>query len=98
MNYAQAQVEDRRLVLLKGLEVAAQYRANDHLLRRFADSVGHVVSRDRLLADLAWLAEAGLVSVDSQPEVSVATLNQRGLDVACGRAVVPGVQRPTPGL
>lgn len=97
MNFEQFQTEDRRLVLLKGLAAAAQYRANAYLLRRFADQVGHTASADRIAADLAWLNEGGLITCDSPaPDVTVATLTARGLDVAEGRAVHPGVAKPRP--
>lgn len=97
MNYADMETQDRRLVLLRGLENAAQYRANAYLLRRYAEAVGHVVSTDRLASDLAWLKEQGLVTLQTVEDVTVATLTERGLDVATGRAEVPGVQRPRPG-
>jgi hypothetical protein len=96
MNFDEYQTEDRRLVILRALEAAVQYRANAYLLRTFCDSVGHVVSAGRLETDLAWLAEQGLVKLVRDP-VSVATLTERGLDVATGRAVQPGVKRPLPG-
>lgn len=98
MNFADFQDQDRRLVLLRGLQAAVQYRANGLLLRRYCDAVGHVVSADRVEADLAWLAEQGLVEVARAEGVTVATLTMRGLDVATGRAKVPGVQQPQPGL
>lgn len=98
MNFAAFQDQDRRLVLLRALENAAQYRANALLLRRYCDFVGHVVSADRIEQDLAWLAEQGLVIRDASGEVTVVTLSVRGLDVATGRTRVPGVQTPTPGL
>ena len=97
MNFAEFQTQDRRLVLLKGLENAVQYRANAFLLRRYCDACGHVVSADRIEQDLAWLGEQGLVTVAQSENVTVATLTTRGLDVATGRASVPGVQRPQPG-
>lgn len=96
MSFAEYQTHDRRLVLLKALEAAVQYRTNAYLLRHFADSVGHVVSADRVAQDLAWLAEQGLITLETSP-IMVATLTERGLDVASGRVVVPGVQRPAPG-
>lgn len=96
MKFDQFQTEDRRLVILKGLEAAAQYRANVLLLGRYCDAVGHVVSADRIDADVAWLAEQGLVERETTGPIAVAKLTQRGLDVANGRAVVPGVQRPQP--
>ncbi|MEN9626817.1 MAG: hypothetical protein RJA10_43 [Pseudomonadota bacterium] len=96
MNFAQFQTEDRRLVLLRALHAAAQYSANAYLLRRFAESVGHTVSADRIEQDIAWLAEQGLVTRKAPEGVTVATLTQRGQDVADGSATVPGVARPRP--
>jgi hypothetical protein len=96
VNFAEYQTEDRRLVLLRGLKAAALYRANCYLLRRFAESVGHTVSADRIEQDLAWLAEQGLVDRQAPEGVTVATLTQRGLDAADGAATVPGVARPRP--
>lgn len=97
MNFDQFQTEDRRLVVLRALEHAAQYRANAYLLRRYCEAVGHTVSSDKLATDLAWLHEQGLVELVTEQGVQVATLTVRGLDVATGRAQVPGVQRPAPG-
>lgn len=96
--YAQVQTEDRRLVLLRALAAASQYRANALLLRRYCDAVGHTVSADAVATDLAWLAEQGMVGTEEPQGVLVATLTQRGLDVAEGRAKVPGVAVPMPGV
>lgn len=96
MRFDEFQTQDRRLVILKGLESAAQYKANGFLLRRYCEALGHVVSADQIATDLAWLAEQGLMTLDGA-QVSVATLTTRGLDVATGRANVPGVARPQPG-
>ncbi|MCW5657433.1 MAG: ArsR family transcriptional regulator [Burkholderiaceae bacterium] len=97
MSFDDYLTEDRRLVLLRGLAASVQYRANAFLLGRYAAAVGHTVSADRLAADLAWLAEQGLVTLAKAEGVTVATLTVRGLDVAEGRARVPGVQQPQPG-
>lgn len=97
LSYSEFEAQDRRLVLLRALAHAAQYRANGLLLRRYCQAVGHVVSADRLAADLAWLREQGLADLDTVEGVTVATLTERGLDVANGSAEVPGVQRPQPG-
>lgn len=98
MNFETFQTEDRRLTLLRALSAAAEYRANAFLLRTYCDTVGHTVSSDRLAADVAWLDEQGLVKSVAQAGVLVATLTERGLDVAQGRARVPGVARPRPGV
>lgn len=97
MKFAELETQDRRLVLLRGLQAAAQYRMNSLLLRRYAEAVGHAVSADRIAADLAWLREQGLIDTEHAQGVDVATLTERGLDVATGKASVPGVARPQPG-
>lgn len=98
MTFAAHLEKDRRLVLLKALEASAAYRANAFLLRSYCDAVGHTVSMDRIEQDLTWLAEQGLVTVERPAGVAVATLTERGLDVATARVTVPGVQRPQPGI
>lgn len=96
MKFAEVETADRRLVLLRGLSDAAQYRANAYLLRRFAEAIGHSASADRIETDITWLAEQGLVEREVNQGVTVATLTQRGLDVAAGATSVPGVARPRP--
>jgi hypothetical protein len=96
MKFDDFQTADRRLVLLRGLHAAAQYRANAYLLRRFVESLGHVVSADRMEQDIAWLAEQGLLDRQVSQGVTVATLTARGADVALGAVTVPGVARPQP--
>ncbi|MEZ5648640.1 MAG: ArsR family transcriptional regulator [Alphaproteobacteria bacterium] len=96
-TFAIALQEDRRLVILRFLEGAAKYALNDSLLQTALETLGHIVSRDTVRSDIAWLAEQGLVTVDhSLIEVHVARLTARGKDVATGRADVPGVKRPGP--
>jgi hypothetical protein len=99
-TFSDFQQQDRRLVMLRALVSAAQHRTNAILLQRFLDSVGHVVTLDRIRTDLDWLAEQGLVEVVHEPgtpDVTVATLTVRGLDVAEGRTRQAGVARPKPG-
>jgi hypothetical protein len=96
MNFAEVETEDRRLVILRGLKAAAHYSANAYLMRRYCESVGHTVSADRIESDIAWLAEQGLLKREVRDTVTVATLTQRGQDVADGSATVPGVARPRP--
>ncbi len=97
ISYAEFQQQSRRLELLRALKQAVQYRANALLLKSFCDAVGHAVSTDRLQADLAWLAEQSLVTLEQHEATTVATLTTRGLDVANGSAHAPGVARPQPG-
>ena len=112
MSYPNAIAADRRLLLLRALSQAHRYTAAARLLRSFLDSLGRPVGADLLQHDLAWLAEMGLIALDQstacpEPALSlsngpaegetIATLLPRGLDVAEGRTVVPGVRRPEPG-
>lgn len=98
MSYADLVDQDRRLTILKALEAAVGYRAAQFVLARYCEQFGHTVSADRMRTDLTWLSEQGLIKLESPEGVFVATLTTRGLDVAAGRATVPGVARPQPSL
>jgi len=97
MSYAALLAADRRLVILRILADSAGFCCNEHLLISLLEALGHVVSHDALRSELAWLEEQLLVSSQEVGGVSIARLTQRGADVACGRARVPGVKRPEPG-
>jgi hypothetical protein len=99
MSFAAFLAEDRRLVILRVLREAPAYAANGSVLHAAIGRLGHDVARDLVRSDVAWLAEQGLVKVEeiAGAGVTVATLTERGLDVAEARAVVPGVRRPAPG-
>jgi hypothetical protein len=95
-SYVRLLEEDRRLTILKLLAEAGDYKANHFLVHTALDGFGHTVSMDRLKADLAWLDEQGLITVSEIGGVKVAQLTDRGLDVAAGRVMHPGVKRPRP--
>lgn len=97
MSFAEHLAADRRLLILKLLEQAPDYRGNAYLLQSALPEFGHAVGLDRLHTDLAWLAEQGLLVVSTVGGVTLAQLTARGADVATGRSVVPGVKRPAPG-
>jgi hypothetical protein len=96
-SLAKLVTEDRRLAILRILEGSAEYRANLFLIQRMLASIGHSASADTINTDLAWLAEQGLLALETVGGVGIPQLLSRGLDVACGRATVPGVARPMPG-
>lgn len=96
-KFAEIQTEDRRLVILRLLAESSGYRAASPLLQSALEGFGHVVSADRLIADLDWLYEQQLVSIESVGGITLAVLTQRGLDVGQGRAHCTGVKRPMPG-
>lgn len=86
--------QDVRLVLLRVLTEMPAYRSNSSVLTSALERFGHAVTRDQVKSELTWLAEQGLVVLTDLGGVSVATLTERGQDVATGRVVVPGVKRP----
>lgn len=95
-DYLAHVAEHRRLAILKILEQAPGYAANDSILQSAVERVGIVATRDQIKADLAWLREQGLCTVEDVAHLAVATLSQRGHDVAAGRAQVPGIKKPGP--
>lgn len=100
MSFKKIQDEDRRLCVLRLLSGADGRKANHYVLKTALRDLGHTVSHDVVLNDLAWLAELGLVSTTgagTNGDLTVAALTGRGHDVAEGAAVVPGVKRPLPG-
>ncbi|MCC7413353.1 MAG: ArsR family transcriptional regulator [Gammaproteobacteria bacterium] len=82
-----------RRMLLEALERERGYIAPELLLQGALEAHGMVIGLDRLHTELAWLAEQGLVEYAGD----AALLTTRGVDVALGRADVPGVQRRPPG-
>ena len=88
--------QDRRLVILRFLLEDPGYRLNTSVLQTALESVGHGCSRDCVDAECAWLAELGLVRLETVGSVTVVHLTGRGEDVAAGRCAVPGIKRPRP--
>lgn len=94
--YARHQAADRRLVILRVLAESTGYQANEFTLEAVLDDMGHTVSNQQVHTELAWLAEQGLLDSRKVGGVTIATISRRGIDVAHGKAVVPGVKRPLP--
>lgn len=90
--------KDQRLVILRSLAEAG-YDANESILDDCLALYGHKISRDLVRTHLNWLEEQGLVRIERLGQgFMVATITQRGLDVANGEATVEGVKRPRPSL
>ncbi|GAA5784689.1 VpaChn25_0724 family phage protein [Chitiniphilus shinanonensis] len=93
-NFAEFLRQDMRLVILRLLAEMPSYRANSSVLTMGLEQLGHSPSRDQVRTELHWLAEQGLLAIDDVGPVLVATLAERGADVASGRVIVPGIKRP----
>jgi Fe2+ or Zn2+ uptake regulation protein len=90
---------DQRLALLQAL-VACNNDANQNILQTCLAQYGHRISMDLVRNHLLWLEEQGLVKISRLDQNNmaffVATITQRGLDVANGLSVVDGVNKPNP--
>lgn len=96
-GFAEHLAEHRRLAILRFMSEAIGYSLNESILVDLLERFGMRVGRDMLRADLAWLADLNLLTVDKAlPDMHVARLTERGSDVAAGRAVIPGIKRPSP--
>lgn len=96
MSYKNHEKEHLRLTTLKTLLQDSDYQINDSLLRDAIRLYGFAPSRDALRAELRWLEDMDLVTIEDLGNVLVAKLTERGADVATGRAKVDGVKRPGP--
>jgi len=95
-RYAEHIAEHRRLSILRLLLESPGYAANDSVIQSALKRFALIASRDTVKADIAWLAEQLLIETETVEHLVVATLAQRGADVARGDAEVPGVQKPGP--
>lgn len=93
---AELMKEHQRLVILRLLSEDAGYDLNESILHDGVNRLGLDISRDGLRTQLAWLEEQGLINLSLVGSIRVAKLTERGLDVANGRATVPGIKRPSP--
>lgn len=100
MNFAEHVREEARLKVLVCLSNAPQSTAADVLLHKALQDDGVYVAMASLRVELAWLNEQGCVVTQRPGGASgmmIATLTERGLDVAQGLSFPPGVARPRPG-
>jgi hypothetical protein len=81
---------DRRLALLRGLMVA-QGSCSDMLLLRYCQSIGCRAVLANVRDGLRYLADLNLVTLREVDGVMLATITQRGREVAEGDAIAEGV-------
>lgn len=93
-SYAQVVTEHERLVILRILDELPSYTSNSSLLASLLGQYGLQASRDKVATEIHWLAEQGLVTVDTAADILIVKLTSRGSDVAQGKTSVPGVKRP----
>ncbi len=90
--------EKRRLETLRYLASLAGYEANVELITAHLRVIGVPTNGDEMAAAATWLEHMGLVSLRhvATHQPPVLRINQTGVEVARGFAVMPGVQQPEP--
>lgn len=96
MKYANLVDENRRLEILRVLAQDPGYQLNERLIQEALRLTGISSSADQVRSAGAWLAEQGLAEIEDLAGMYLLRATRRGLDVAEGRAVAPGVARPLP--
>lgn len=86
-----------RATALRLLADLPEYRANDIVITDAVRAVGLGCTDEQLRGHLTWMQEHRLVTLEAVGGMKVATLTERGAEVAAGRAHIEGVQRPKPG-
>lgn len=88
--------EHRRLAILRHLAASSGYTSNASILIDVCRGVGVPSSEDQMIAALAWLTEQELIEMVDHGHVVIATAKMRGVEVARGLTVHPGVRQPSP--
>lgn len=98
MNFADVYAEHTRICILRFL-AGGTYSCNDSILHDILVKKFFIkCSREMVRSQLTWLQEQMLVTYEVIGSGTyLVTITQRGLDVAGGNIVVPGVKRPSPG-
>lgn len=86
----------RALAVLRALERAPCYRMHELVLLDWLRVIALAGTRDELTSTACLLEASGLVRLEQHDENRVLELNERGQDVALGRATADGVLRPGP--
>jgi hypothetical protein len=96
MSYGSFEAQFRRRDILITLAQSGDYTCNASLLRTMLRGRGYSVSTDQLQSDIAWLVEQSLAKSRDVGGLALVTAVARGVDVATGDAIVPGVARLEP--
>lgn len=83
-----------RLAILQTLEAMPARALHEYVLLERIATLGLGTTTDTLHIELAWLAQdARLVTLDDVAGALIPRLTARGIEVATGRALCPGVAR-----
>lgn len=97
MSYQDKMREAWRLELLKLLNSLPSYKAGQYFLYQCM-TTGDLPppSADQVETELHWMKDQGYVELSAVADMQEAKITQRGIDIAEGRAIAPGVARVRP--
>jgi len=98
-SFADRLREDRRLVMLRLLSEQRGYTLNSSNVHAGVDYLGIQCTRAEVLADLRFLGDNGLVTLEPLADIEglyKVTLTRAGREVAQGQQEVAGVSTPAP--
>ena len=93
MSFKDYMNKSMRLTILRVLLDTPGFQANSSVLFEMLNQLGAPVTRGDVIAQLRWLAGESLITVEDIGSVVLATLLERGQDVADGLEFVDGVAR-----
>lgn len=96
-DYGATLSKHRRLTILKFLNDSPEYTSNASILVEVCNSFGVRSTRDQIAGELVWLKEIGFVTYEDNDSFIVATITDRGIQIAEGLSRHDGVKRPGPG-
>ena len=95
-KFARLVREHLRLTILRALADVPTQGSNESVLTHFVDLLHPGTTRDQVRTEIQWLKEQGLLKVEVIADLMIARITKRGLDIAKGAGMVPGVAKPSP--
>lgn len=87
-----------RLAVLRALLDLPEATGHESLITDLVNGVAIMADRDQVRGAITWLSEQQLVVAEVKRGAMCASLTDRGERVAEGRAVYPGIKRPSRAL
>lgn len=88
----QIQQSYTRRAILSLLAYDTDYRLTADVIEAALDASAQAVTRDALENELRWLNEQGFIALEHLSGITIATLTDRGLEIARGKSRAHGIR------
>lgn len=92
MTFTQIMRQYNRRAILTLLAYDNDYRLSADMIVDGLRANGQTITHDQLLSEMHWLAEQGFITLTTIAVLTIATLTDRGLDIARGQTRAPGIR------